>query len=67
MVLDCAGEQSEAQPRDAMSESLKCSEGAYEIEGAIPRCCKFQRRSRDRRPIVSERGRKSQNLDNLKV
>ena len=59
MVLDCAGEQSEAQPRDVKSESLECSEGAYEIGGEIPRCCKFQRRSRDRRPHVSERGRKA--------
>jgi hypothetical protein len=60
MVLDCAGEHcSEAQPRDAKSESLKCSAGAYEIEGAIPRCCKFHKRSRDRRPHVPERGRKA--------
>ena len=60
MVLDCAGEHcSEAQPRNVKSESLECSGGSYEIEGAIPRCCKFQRRSRDRRPHVSERGRKA--------
>jgi hypothetical protein len=60
MVLDCAGEQcSDAQSWDVKSESLECFEGAYEIGGEIPRCCKFQRRSRDRRPHVSERGRKA--------
>ena len=60
MFLDCAGEShSEAQPRDAKSESLKCSAGAYEVGGEIPRCCKFHRRSRDRRPTVSERERKA--------
>ena len=59
MVLDCAGEHcSDAQPRDVKSESLECSGGSYEIEGAIPRCCKFQRRSQDRRPTVSERDAK---------
>ena len=46
MVLDCVGEQcSDAQPRDVKSESLECFEGSYKIEGAIPRCCKFQKRS----------------------
>ena len=60
MVLDCAGELAPKRSRGMQgAKALKCSEGAYEIEGAIPRCCKFQRRSRDCRPIVSERGRKA--------
>ena len=58
------GVNSEAQPRDAKSESLKCSEGLTRLRERSHDVVSFEGGRETAGQTSSERGRRSQNLDN---